>query len=124
MTGRHLDASLVAAVYAVQFEYLRGRMNAVRAVRGDPEATQYFEAEHLRACVAPGIPNPFFNQIFVFGPVAPRDVESALALFEQHGMEPKFEFGPGALSPELAAVLAGRGFLHTRLDPLLIHSAE
>lgn len=111
---------VVEDVHAAQFEYLRGRMNAMRDVRRDPNATCFFEAEHLRACVAPGIPNPFFNQVFISGAAQLQDVESALALFEQHGMKPQLDLGSGATSSALARCLSQRGFVHTQSYPVLI----
>lgn len=120
MSPQHTDARLVSQVQAAQFEYLRGRMNAMREVRGDAGAVRYFEAEHVRACMAPGVPNPFFNQVFVGGPAEPRDVESVLALFEQYGMTPRFEIAPGAISSALAKLLSERGFIHTQSDPIHI----
>ncbi|HUK82567.1 MAG TPA: GNAT family N-acetyltransferase [Verrucomicrobiae bacterium] len=124
MIALHLDADLVSQIQATQFEYLRGRMNVMRDVRGDPNATVYYEAEHLRACIAPAIPNPIFNQVFVSGPAKPQDVERVLALFDQHGMAPRFEIGPGALSREIASCLARREFMHTQSDPILIQSTR
>ena len=59
VTLLHTDARLVSQVHAAQFEYLRERMNVMRDVRGDAGATRYFEAEHVRACLAPGVPNHF-----------------------------------------------------------------
>src|SRR5689334_19471607 len=96
-------------------------MNVMRDVRGDPGATRYFEAEHIRACLAPGVPNPFFNQVFVGGPAHEGDLETALASFEQCSMTPRLEIGPGALSSELARQLAVRGFIPTLAEPMLIH---
>jgi len=117
----HLDTSLVAQIHEAQFEYLRGRMEVMRVVRGDPRATHYyFEAEHVRACVAPGIPNPFFNQVLISGPAERHEIERVLAIFEEFGMTPRFEIGPGAISSELAALLAERGFTHTQSDPILV----
>lgn len=119
----HLDTSLVARIHEAQFEYLRGRMEVMRVVRGDPRATRYFEAEHVRACVAPGIPNPFFNQVFISGPAEWQDIERAFAIFEEFGMIPRFEIGPGAISSEFATRLAERGFAHTQSDPILVQSS-
>jgi GNAT superfamily N-acetyltransferase len=119
----HLDSSLVAQIHEAQFEYLRGRMEVMRVVRGDPRATHYVEAEHVRACVAPGIPNPFFNQVFISGPAEWRDIERVFAIFEEFGMTPRFEIAPGAISSELATWLAERGFTHTQSDPILVQSS-
>jgi GNAT superfamily N-acetyltransferase len=124
VTPLHTDGRLVSQVQAAQFEYLRGRMNVMRDLRGDAGATKYFEAEHVRACLAPGVPNPFFNQVFVGGPAHHRDIESVFALFDQCSMTPQFEIGPGAISSTLARQLTDRGFMHTRSDPILIQSGQ
>jgi ribosomal protein S18 acetylase RimI-like enzyme len=121
VTPLHPDANLVSDVHAAQFEFLRGRMNAMRDVRGDPSATLFFEAEHLRACMAPGVLNPFFNQVFLSGPAAIPDVESVLAAFGQHAMKPQIDVAPGAVSPELALCLARHGFRHTQSYPVLVY---
>ena len=121
MRGIHLDPELVDAAFNAQFEYVRGRMNVLREVRREPSAVAYFEAENVRACVAPGTPNPAFNQIFVSGPVGESELVRALALFEEHGMTPSVQLGPGAISSAVAACLAQRGFVHTQSDPLFVH---
>jgi GNAT superfamily N-acetyltransferase len=120
MTLLHTDARLVSQVHAAQFEYLRERMNVMRDVRGDAGAARYFEAEHVRACLAPGVPNPFFNQVFVSGPAHHEDIDSVFTLFDQCSMMPRFEMGPGAISRTLAEQLTERGFMHTQSDPILI----
>jgi GNAT superfamily N-acetyltransferase len=117
------DTSLVSQIHEVQFEYLRGRMEVMRSVRGDSWSTRYLELGHLRACMAPGVPNPFFNQVFISGPANQQHLESVLAEFEESGMTPRFEIGPGAPSRELAMHLAGRGFMHTQSDPMLIQTS-
>ena len=99
-------------------------MNVMRDVRGDAGATRYFEAEHIRACLAPGVPNPFFNQVFVSGPAREGDLERALALFEQCSMVPRLEIGPAALSIGLARQLAVRGFIPTLAEPMLIQCRQ
>src|SRR6185312_16284147 len=71
-------------------------------------ATRYFEAEHIRACLAPGVPNPFFNQVFLGGPAEHQDLERVFALFDQCSMTPRFEIGPGAISSTLARQLTER----------------
>ena len=120
---RHTDTRLVSQIHQAQFEYLRSRMEVMRGVRGDSVSTRYFEAGGVRACVAPGVPNPFFNQVFMSDPAEQRELEDALALFEQLGMTPQLEIGPGAISKELARLLAGCGFMHTRSDPILVRAA-
>jgi hypothetical protein len=119
----HLDTSLVAQIHEAQFEYLRGRMEVMRVVRGESCSTRYFEAEHVRACVAPGVPNPFFNQAFISGPAERHDIESVFALFEESGMTPRFEIGPGAICQGLATQLSARGFSNTHSDPVLVDSS-
>jgi hypothetical protein len=112
---------LVDGLFEVQFEYVRGRMNVLRDVRRDLGAAVYFEAPHLRACIAPGTPNPAFNQVYVSGPVALADLERALESFEVHGMTPCLQLGPGSISSDVARFLDQRGFVHTQSDPVLIH---
>jgi len=119
----HLDTGLVAQIHATQFEYLRGRMEVMRVVRGESCATRYFEAENVRACVAPDVPNPFFNQAFISGPAERHDIESVFAIFEESGMTPRFEIGPGAICHGLAMQLAARGFTNTHSDPILVQSS-
>jgi hypothetical protein len=112
--------TLIAEVHKAQFEYVRGRMNAMREVRADPGAALFFEAEHLRVCIAPGVPNPAFNQLFLSGPAALEDLERALALFAQHGMQPQLDIGPDVLSPELTRCLGRHGFVSTHSYPVLV----
>jgi hypothetical protein len=115
-----LDVMLVAQIQNAQFQYVRGRMQVMRTVRNDAEATHFFEAEHVQACLAPGVPNPFFNQVFISGPAEWNHIESALSLFAESGMTPRFELGPGAVSSALARQLAARGFMHTQSDPIFL----
>ncbi|MEO8180876.1 MAG: hypothetical protein ABI895_18745 [Deltaproteobacteria bacterium] len=82
----------------------------------------YYEAEHLQACMAPAVPNPLFNQIFLSGPARESDLESAFDRFGRAGVTPRLEIGPGAISSGLAVQLARRGFMHTHADPILIQS--
>lgn len=121
MSSIHLGTQLVDRLFDAQFQYLRGRMNVVSDVRRDPAAVAYFEAKHLRACIAPGTANPAFNQIFLSGPVTLSDLERALALFEKHEMTPCLQLGPAAISSSVAECLAQRGFVHTQSDPVLLH---
>jgi hypothetical protein len=120
----HPDVTLASDVHAAQFEFLRGRMNVMRDVRCDPGATRFFEAEHLRACMAPGVPNPFFNQVFLSGPATLPDVESVLVSFEQHRMKPQIDVASGAIPAELASCLARHGFRHTQSYPVLVQEGD
>jgi hypothetical protein len=97
-------------------------MEVVRRVSGDSNSVRYYEAEHLQACMAPAVPNPLFNQIFLSGPARERDLESAFHLFEGAGATPRVEMGPGAICHGLAVQLASRGFIHTHADLILIQS--
>jgi hypothetical protein len=109
---------------ATEFEYVRSRMNAMRDVRSDPNASLYVDGEYLRACIAPGVPNPRFNQVFVSGPAKPDDLASVLGMFDRHEMMPRFELSPAAVSGEIASFLAQRGFVHTQSDPVFVAEAR
>jgi hypothetical protein len=99
-------------------------MEVVRRVSGDSSSVSYYEAEHLQVCLAPAVPNPLFNQIFLSGPARERDLECAFELFDRAGMTPRLEIGPGALCSGLAEQLARRGFMHTHAEPILIQSGR
>lgn len=116
------DTSLVSQVQASHVEYVRGRMEAVRQVTGDPKSVRYYEAENLQACMAPGSPNRLFNQIFLSGPADSKDLARMLDLFDRTGALPRLEISPGAICTELAVQLTERGFLHTHSDPILIQT--
>jgi hypothetical protein len=99
-------------------------MDAVRRVHGDAVSMRHFEAGHLRACMAPGFPNPSFNQVLLSGPAPERELERVLELFESSGATPRLEVAPGASSSALALQLARRGLRHTHTDPMLVQSAR
>jgi hypothetical protein len=120
MEHYHLTADLISKVDEVEFLYTQDRMNVIRDLRREPGCVRYIERENLRGVMFPGLPNPFFNRILLSGIVSPDVLGEVLDAYQAMGAPLDLEISPGALNEEMAKLLQGRGFVHTKFLPVFL----
>jgi hypothetical protein len=120
MKHLHLTTDLISKIDEVEFLYTQDRMNAIRDFRNEPDCVKYIRRENLRAAMLPSSPNPFFNRIWLSGPVSTASLGEVLDLYTTSGANPDLEISPGALDEELARFLQAQGYAQTKFHPVFV----
>lgn len=123
MNPLHLDSQLIARVDAAEFSFTRGRMNVIRDLRNDPDCIAFIEDKGLLAVLAPKIPNPYFNRLFLSAPTDVSGIRSTLAAAKEKGTAISIEVSPGAITQEIGKELSQASYFQSNFHPIFLKKA-